>query len=65
MNSEGDLGIKVGSKEEKAWRQLHDDAIEQIKTMKRNIIVNEAVARLAEERADLEHQAFLKDEGKA
>ena len=49
-----DLGIKIGSPEEKAWTTIKERAEEEIKQMQRSIILNEACIAKAVEMIEKE-----------
>ena len=55
MNDEPkDLGIKIGSPEEKAWTTIKERAEEEISQMRRSIILNEACISKANEMIEKE-----------
>lgn len=49
MNSK-DLKLKMGTEEEKAWEDVKLKAEKEIKILKREIIINEAVIETAKKR---------------
>ena len=53
-----DLGIKVGSKEEAAWKTIFDNATRAIEEAKRSIELNEICAAHAEKRMIEEKEKF-------
>lgn len=55
-----DLGVKLGSKEEAAWKDILDGAEAEIAQFKRAIIVNTEIIRVAKEQMELEKEKFEK-----
>jgi hypothetical protein len=53
-----DLGIKLGSKEEAAWKDIKEGAEAEIAQFKRGIIVDEGIVKIAEEQMKEEHSKF-------
>ena len=43
-----DLGLKIGTKDEAAWTLIKDKAEEEIEQSKREIIIDEAIIKIAE-----------------
>jgi len=55
-----DLGVKIGTKEEAAWKIIKESQEQNIRTGKINVEVAEAVLRLAEIRIIEEQENFKK-----
>jgi len=53
-----DLGLKIGSKKEKAWTDILNQSKELIEEWKRNILINEEVIKLAKKVIAEEKQNF-------
>jgi len=51
-----DLGIKIGTKEEAAWTDIRDKVILAIDQGKREMIINETILNLANQRIAMEHK---------
>ena len=56
-----DLGIKIGSKEEAAWKDIKEGAEAEMKQFKRGIILNEEIIKKAEEKMKIENDKFFKN----
>ena len=48
--SNADLKIKIGTPDEVVWEQVKKDTLAAIDSMKKNLMVNEAILKLAEEK---------------
>ena len=55
-----DLGIKIGSKEEAAWKDIKEGAEAELNQFKRGIILNETIIKKCEEMMKIENEKFLK-----
>ena len=53
MTSE-DLGLKIGTKEETAWKELKQRMEESLKQMSREMLINERIIRLCDEMISIE-----------
>lgn len=51
-----DLGIKIGTKEEAAWKQIKDTTDEDTLRAQRLIKINEVILKLADEMIALEQE---------
>jgi hypothetical protein len=60
-NSKEELGVKVGSPEMAAWKNIGLEAKNAIDSMKRNIEINESILSLAERREREEEALFKKN----
>lgn len=58
---EKDWGLKVGSKEEVAWKKIAKDAEETINKSKRDIDLLTVIKAHAEKRMKEEHEKFIKE----
>lgn len=53
--------IKIGSKDEAAWKQIYDNAILNIDEEKRKVEMNIVIRDYAKKRMDEEHEKFLQE----
>ena len=53
-----DLGIKIGSKEEAAWKDIKEGAEVEIAQFRRGIIVSEEIIKVAEKQMQIEKEKF-------
>ena len=49
-----DLGIKIGTKEEAAWKLIKDGAEKELEQQKRAIIIGEEIIKLADRMMEAE-----------
>ena len=56
-----DLGIKIGSKQEAAWKDIKETAEAEMNQFKRGIILNEEIIKVAEKQMEIENKKFLKN----
>ena len=56
-----DLGIKIGSKQEAAWKDIKETAEAEMEQFKRGIILNEEIIKVAEKQMEIENKKFLKN----
>ena len=53
-----DLGVKIGSKEEAAWRDIKEKILSDIGAAKRGMIINQKILEVAEEQMRIEAENF-------
>lgn len=58
MHEDLDLGLKMGTEEEKAWTDIMEGAEKEIKINKRHILINEKIIELAKVRIAEEKEKF-------
>lgn len=57
--------IKIGSKDEAAWKSIYDNANLSIDDMQRKIELNIVCRDFAKKRMDEEHEKFIKENKKS
>lgn len=53
-----DLGVKIGTKEEKAWTDIMTQAKKQLEQAFREIEINKAIVALSQRKIDEEKEKF-------
>ena len=56
MKEPKDLGVKVGTEEEVLWTKVRDESTDLIRQNKNNMIIQEAILKLAEKKISQEKQ---------
>ena len=54
-----DFGLKVGSKQEVAWKKTYDECVEGIEANKKSIELSELIRDYAKKRMEEEHDKFI------
>ena len=58
MTTSHKIDVKIGSVEEKAWTEIRKAAVARIKESRRELLINDAVIKLADERIRIEKENF-------